>query len=156
MLNLSMEFVFCSCSSLLHFWQEEWTDDDHELMDDEAFKELSEEERARKLKKRAERSDNPKKGIARADVKHGPQAAHDHHHVRNSILPGVFFIYEIYPFAVEVSETSVPLTHLLIRIMATIGGVFTIVKWADALWFKFVGSKTHGRRHSSSMLLHAS
>jgi hypothetical protein len=62
--------------------------------------------------------------------------AHQNHHSiqKNSILPGVFFIYEIYPFEVEVSKSSVPLTHLLIRIMATVGGVLTIVRWADS-WF---------------------
>jgi endoplasmic reticulum-Golgi intermediate compartment protein 3 len=58
----------------------------------------------------------------------------DHHAVKkNSILPGVFFIYEIYPFAVQVTRTSVPVTHLLIRLLATVGGVFTIVRWADVL-----------------------
>ena len=66
----------------------------------------------------------------------GKQASKDgHHQVQNSILPGVFFIYEIYPFAVEVRKTSVPFTHLLIRIMATVGGVFTIVGWADSYFY---------------------
>ena len=50
---------------------------------------------------------------------------------KNSILPGVFFIYEIYPFAVEVTENSVPWTHLIIRLMATVGGVFTLMKLVD-------------------------
>lgn len=58
----------------------------------------------------------------------------NHHNVqKNSVLPGVFFIYEIYPFEVEISRTSVPLTHLLIRLMATVGGVFTITRWVDSL-----------------------
>jgi len=66
----------------------------------------------------------------------GGHAQHDHHNVKkNSVLPGVFFIYEIYPFEVEVSRTSVPFTHLLIRLMATVGGVFTILRWVDSLWF---------------------
>lgn len=63
----------------------------------------------------------------------GGHSNHEHHHVRNAILPGVFFIYEIYPFAVEISPNSVPFTHLLIRIMATCGGVFTMGRWADSL-----------------------
>jgi len=74
----------------------------------------------------------------------GGHSNHEHHDVRNAILPGVFFIYEIYPFAVEISENSVPFTHLLIRIMATVGGVFTIMKWADS----FVYSHS-GRRRSA-------
>jgi len=55
----------------------------------------------------------------------------EHHDSANAILPGVFFVYEIYPFAVEVTKNSVPLMHLLIRIMATVGGLFTIMSWID-------------------------
>lgn len=49
-----------------------------------------------------------------------------HHKVQNAVLPGVFFIYDMYPFALEISKTSVPLSHLLIRLMAVVGGVITI------------------------------
>jgi hypothetical protein len=73
----------------------------------------------------------------------GGHSNHVHHDVRNAILPGVFFIYEIYPFAVEISNNKVPFTHLLVRIMATIGGVFTIVQWVDAFIYNFLRS---GRR----------
>jgi len=62
-------------------------------------------------------------------------STHTHHHNhrnKQQILPGVFFIYQIYPFAVEVSRDRVPVMHLLIRIMATLGGLFTIVGWLDA------------------------
>lgn len=63
----------------------------------------------------------------------GGHTHNDHHNVKkNSVLPGVFFIFEIYPFEVEISETTVPFTHLLIRLMATVGGVFTIMRWADS------------------------
>jgi hypothetical protein len=55
----------------------------------------------------------------------------EHHATANAVLPGVFFVYEIYPFAVEITRNRVPFTHLLIRIMATIGGVMTIMKWID-------------------------
>jgi hypothetical protein len=55
----------------------------------------------------------------------------EHHATANAVLPGVFFVYEIYPFAVEVTRNEVPFAHLLIRIMATIGGVFTIMRWID-------------------------
>ena len=68
--------------------------------------------------------------------------------MKNVILPGVFFIYEIYPFAVEVTPTRVPWTHLLIRIMATVGGVVTMVRWADSLFFR-----TFGKGKRSSMVL---
>lgn len=66
----------------------------------------------------------------------GRHGSHHHHDVkRNSVLPGVFFIYEIYPFEVEISRAYVPITHLLIRLMATVGGVITIAGWADAFVF---------------------
>ena len=72
----------------------------------------------------------------------GGHGHHDHHDVKkNSILPGVFFIYEIYPFAVETSENSVPWTHLLIRLMATVGGVFTVMKLVDTFVLESLSSR---------------
>jgi hypothetical protein len=58
---------------------------------------------------------------------------HEQHLTQKAILPGVFFIYQVYPFAVEISKGYVPFTHLLIRILATVGGVFTLVGWLDAV-----------------------
>jgi len=63
----------------------------------------------------------------------GGHSNENHHMKQNSVLPGVFFIYEIYPFAMEITQNSVPFTHLLIRLMATIGGVFTLARWADSI-----------------------
>lgn len=54
-----------------------------------------------------------------------------HHETTNAVLPGIFFVYEIYPFAVEVTRNRVPFMHLLTRIMATVGGVFTIMSLID-------------------------
>ena len=58
---------------------------------------------------------------------------HEHHRKQQSILPGIFFIYQVYPFAVEISKEHVPLTHLFIRILSTIGGVFTIMGMIDTV-----------------------
>ena len=85
--------------------------------------------------------EDPKKAAVNA----GPGNAHEdneHHFKQNAVLPGVFFIYEIYPFAVELSVQKVPLTHLLIRLMATVGGVFTIVRWVDG-WLYSRDTKGH-------------
>lgn len=74
-------------------------------------------------------------GKDKATVEAGHKGGHsnrDHHSVQNSVLPGVFFIYEISPFSVEISKNSVPLTHLLIRLIAIVGGVFTCASWLDA------------------------
>ena len=75
--------------------------------------------------------DDPRKAAVHAGHS-GSHSSQQHHSKQNSVLPGVFFIYEIYPFAVEIRRPSVPLSHLLIRLMATIGGVVTILKWLDS------------------------
>lgn len=69
----------------------------------------------------------------------------EHHQHQQSVLPGVFFIYEIYPFAVEYHPTEVPLMHLCIRLMATVGGVIALLKWVDSI--------IYDRKSSSSISL---
>jgi hypothetical protein len=105
-----------------HF-QEDWEDDDKNAHDPD--------------------SPLPKLGSVKSDIRHG-MGQQNHHHVRNAILPGVFFIYEIYPFAVEVEAVRVPFTHLLIRIMAIVGSVWTCVKWFDSFLSK--SGRADGRR----------
>jgi hypothetical protein len=86
--------------------------------------------------------------VKKAHVEAGGVGAHhdkDHHKMQNSVLPGIFFIYEIYPFAVEISRNSVPFTHLIIRLMATIGGVFTLVKWADSCLYERLSGRVSRR-----------
>ena len=68
----------------------------------------------------------------------------EHHDSQNAVLPGVFFVYEIYPFAVEVTKDSVPFMHLWIRIMATVGGVFTLMSLIDGVLYS--RDKKGGRR----------
>ena len=80
-------------------------------------------------------SDDPSKAAVYAGHV-GGHDNHDHHKKQNAVLPGVFFIYEIYPFAVEIRKSSVPFTHLLIRLMATIGGVVTLVRWLDSCLYE--------------------
>eukprot|EP00592_Proboscia_alata_P024374 CAMPEP_0194443170 /NCGR_PEP_ID=MMETSP0176-20130528/126551_1 /TAXON_ID=216777 /ORGANISM="Proboscia alata, Strain PI-D3" /LENGTH=1007 /DNA_ID=CAMNT_0039269379 /DNA_START=41 /DNA_END=3061 /DNA_ORIENTATION=- len=80
----------------------------------------------------SEKAEKDRKTHAGAKIggAHGGSHDHkDHHKVQNALIPGVFFIYEVYPFAVEISQNSVPLTHLILRIMAVIGGVVTITGW---------------------------
>ena len=67
----------------------------------------------------------------------------EHHDSQNAVLPGVFFVYEIYPFAVEVTKNSVPFMHLWIRIMATVGGVFTIMSLIDGVLYSREKGKGH-------------
>lgn len=87
-------------------------------------------------------SEDPTKAAVHA----GHSGSHDsqHHHMKqNAVLPGVFFIYEIYPFAVEIRKNSVPLTHLLIRLLATIGGVVTMVRWLDSCLYERTNRKSN-------------
>eukprot|EP00522_Entomoneis_paludosa_P010422 CAMPEP_0172446590 /NCGR_PEP_ID=MMETSP1065-20121228/6150_1 /TAXON_ID=265537 /ORGANISM="Amphiprora paludosa, Strain CCMP125" /LENGTH=290 /DNA_ID=CAMNT_0013197743 /DNA_START=162 /DNA_END=1034 /DNA_ORIENTATION=+ len=103
----------------------------------ERFRPLMKEyfEHVEDLDDESDENDGDSNGKVAADAGHsGKHAHHGHHNVKtNSVLPGVFFIYEIYPFCVEVRPNVVPLTHLLIRLMATIGGVLTIVQFVDGL-----------------------
>ncbi|GMI01179.1 hypothetical protein TrVE_jg7628 [Triparma verrucosa] len=52
---------------------------------------------------------------------------HEHHMVQTSLLPGVFFIYEIEPFRVEEIEVSPSFGHFIIRIVGIVGGVIAVV-----------------------------
>lgn len=97
----------------------------------ERFRPLMAEEIIEETEGRSVEDAVDKKKIAHAGHG-GTHSNKDHHKIQNSVLPGVFFIYEIYPFAVEISKNSVPFTHLLIRLMASVGGVFTVVKLADS------------------------
>jgi hypothetical protein len=86
--------------------------------------------------------------VAQAPAGDAAHQSHQKHHAaQNAILPGVFFMYEIYPFAVEISPNRVPFTHLLIRILATFGGVWTLVRWLDAILY--ARDKKRGRHYHS-------
>ena len=90
-----------------------------------------------------EKTEDEGDGTVSVPAGHGSKEKHENHNIRNAVLPGVFFIYEIYPFAVEIQKKTVPFTHLVIRLMATVGGVFTMFRWADSLFFS---RKESGRR----------
>lgn len=85
--------------------------------------------------KKSEPNSNWGYGAGKVAGAHSPHGHHSHS-VRNAILPGVFFIYDIYPFAVEISHERVSFTHLIIRIMALVGGIYTIMGWVDGLLFE--------------------
>ena len=63
------------------------------------------------------------------------QLEHRTEKIQNSVLPGIFWVYEIHPFTVSVSAGRVktPLSHLLLRLIAVIGGVITVGGWIDKL-----------------------
>ncbi|CAM9204184.1 unnamed protein product [Sphacelaria rigidula] len=52
------------------------------------------------------------------------------------VLPGVFFVYDVSPFMVEViPSTRSPFSHLLIRLCAVAGGAFAVSALVDAAVF---------------------
>lgn len=52
------------------------------------------------------------------------------------VLPGMFFVYDIAPFLVEIKRITVPTSHLLTRLCAIVGGVFSVMGVVDALCFR--------------------
>jgi len=44
----------------------------------------------------------------------------------SQVLPGVFWVYDVSAFMIEVSPVSVPASHFLARLCAIAGGVFTL------------------------------
>jgi endoplasmic reticulum-Golgi intermediate compartment protein 3 len=52
------------------------------------------------------------------------------------VIPGIFFVYELSPFLISVTEEQVPLSHLITRLLAIVGGVFSVMGIIDALLFR--------------------
>jgi hypothetical protein len=52
---------------------------------------------------------------------------------QTAVLPGIFFVYDLSPFMVEVKRTTMPLTHLATKLLAIVGGVFTILGVVDSI-----------------------
>ncbi|CAK4204810.1 unnamed protein product [Aphanomyces euteiches] len=59
-----------------------------------------------------------------------------------SVLPGVFFIFDLSAFVVQVDATTVPFTHFLMRICAIIGGMVSIAGFIDSFIYHFFKKST--------------
>ena len=51
------------------------------------------------------------------------------------VIPGIFFVYDLSPFLVQVSSAQIPLSHLITRLLAIVGGVFCVLGILDSLWY---------------------
>lgn len=51
------------------------------------------------------------------------------------VLPGVFFVYDMAPFMVQITPDRPPVSHILTRCLAIIGGVFSVANVIDSLVF---------------------
>ena len=59
-----------------------------------------------------------------------------------AVLPGIFFVYDVQPFQVHSIKSGMPISHLLTRLLAIVGGVFSVLGMADSLIYrvnKFLG-----------------
>lgn len=52
--------------------------------------------------------------------------------MRQNVLPGLFFVYDISPFQVTVTEHTSSLTELVTSLCAILGGIITAAKVLDA------------------------
>ena len=53
-----------------------------------------------------------------------------------AVLPGIFFVYDMSPFMVEVHRSHMPLLHFITKLLAIIGGIFTLLGVADSTIYK--------------------
>jgi endoplasmic reticulum-Golgi intermediate compartment protein 3 len=59
-----------------------------------------------------------------------------------TVIPGLFFIYELSPFMVEYTHGAVPLAHLVTRLLAIVGGVFSVMGVLDIVSFRLTKMAT--------------
>jgi hypothetical protein len=64
---------------------------------------------------------------------------------RQNILPGVFFVYDISPFMVTVTESTTPFAQLVTSLCAILGGVVTVATVIDAVLYR-LGSAMKGKK----------
>ena len=58
-----------------------------------------------------------------------------------TVLPGIFFIYELTPFSIEIDGSRLPLAHFLSRLCALVGGIFTLFSCVDHVLYSCKGDK---------------
>ena len=63
-----------------------------------------------------------------------------------AVLPGIFFVYDLSPFMVNVRRKSMPFMHLITRLLAIIGGVFSILGMLDSLIYKVMKASNKGKK----------
>lgn len=74
-----------------------------------------------------------------------PDYAKGMHMHQQAVLPGIFFVYDVSPFLVEVVRSRVPFWHFFTRLCSTVGGVFAVLGVVDRAWYsmqKWIGDKS--------------
>ena len=72
----------------------------------------------------------------------------EHSHEGGHGLPGVFFIYDLSPIMVHVTEQSKSFLHFLTSLCSIIGGIFTVAGILDSLLYQ--GMKTISRKNKQT------
>jgi hypothetical protein len=54
----------------------------------------------------------------------------------DTVLPGIFFVFEISPFMIEAQKSTFPFSHFLTKICAIVGGTFTMIGVIDGLIYR--------------------
>lgn len=62
-----------------------------------------------------------------------------------AVLPGIFFVYDLSPFMIEVQRSRPPLSHLLTKLCAIVGGVVSVMGVIDGSVFR-LGKAFAGKR----------
>jgi hypothetical protein len=53
------------------------------------------------------------------------------------VLPGIFFIYDLSPFLIEVQKTSTPFLHFFTKACAIVGGVISVTGVIDSVLYRY-------------------
>jgi hypothetical protein len=61
--------------------------------------------------------------------------------MQQAVLPGIFFIYDVSPFMIEVQHEYTPFFHFFTKACAIVGGVFSVMGFIDIVWFKLLQKK---------------
>jgi hypothetical protein len=57
--------------------------------------------------------------------------------VQQAVLPGIFFIYDLSPFLIEVQKTSTPFLHFFTKACAIVGGVISVTGVIDSVLYRY-------------------
>jgi hypothetical protein len=64
---------------------------------------------------------------------HNTHGSAHHQPVATTVLPGVFWVYDISAFQIQINQVPTSFTHFLARLCAVAGGVFTVTGLVESL-----------------------
>jgi len=64
-----------------------------------------------------------------------------HNEIHKTVVPGIYFIYDLSPIMVHITEKKRSFLHFVTNLCAVIGGVFTVAGIVDRILFHVIKSK---------------